>query len=40
MGANQGFLRPTGNLARREKTVSSSALSQSKEPHYPSNELR
>ena len=40
MGANQGFLRPTGNLARREKTVSSSALSQSKEPHYPSNDLR
>ena len=36
MGANQGFLRPTGNLARREKTVSS----QSKEPHYPSNDLR
>ena len=40
MGANQGFLRPTGNLARREKTVSSSALSQAKEPPYPSNELR
>ena len=40
MGANQGFLRPTGNLSRREKTVSSSALSQSKEPHYPSNDLR
>ena len=40
MGANQGFLRPTGNLARREKTVSSSALSQSKEPHYPFNDLR
>ena len=40
MGANQGFLRPTGNLARREKTVPSPALSQSKEPHYPSNDLR
>lgn len=40
MGANQGFLRPTGNLARREKTVSSPALSQAKEPPYPSNELR
>ena len=40
MGANQGFLRATGNLARREKTVSSSALSQAKEPPYPSNELR
>ena len=40
MGANQGFLRPTGNLARREKTVSSPALSQAKEPPYPSNDLR
>ena len=41
MGANQGFLRPTGNLARREKTVPSPALSQSKEPTpYPSNDLR
>ena len=28
MGANQGFLRPTGNLARREKTVPSPAPSQ------------
>ena len=41
MGANQGFLRPTGNLARREKTVPSPAPSQSKEPTpYPSNDLR
>lgn len=39
MGANQSFLRPTGNLARREKTVPSPALPQSKEPHYPSNDL-
>lgn len=40
MGANQGFLRPTGNLARREKNVLSPALSQAKEPPYPSNDLR
>lgn len=40
MGANQGFLRPTGNLARREKTVPSPALSQWETTPYPSNELR
>ena len=40
MGANQGFLRPTGNLARREKTVSSPAPSQWKTTPYPSNDLR
>ena len=40
MGANQGFLRPTGNLARREKTVSSSAPSQWETTPYPSNDLR
>lgn len=40
MGANQGFLRPTGNLARREKTVPSSALSQWETTPYPSNDLR
>ena len=40
MGVNQGFLRPTGNLARREKTVPSSAPSQAEEPRYPSNDLR
>ena len=40
MGANQGFLRPTGNLARREKTVSSPAPSQWETTPYPSNDLR
>lgn len=40
MGANQGFLRPTGNLARREKTVPSPALSQWETTPYPSNDLR
>ena len=40
MGANQGFLRPTGNLARREKTVPSPAPSQWETTPYPSNDLR
>lgn len=40
MGANQGFLRPTGNLARREKTVPSPAPSQWETTPYPSNDLQ
>ena len=40
MGANQGFLRPTGNLARREKTVPSPAPSQWETTPCPSNDLQ
>ena len=40
MGANQGFLRPTGNLARREKTVPSPASSQWETTPCPSNDLQ
>ncbi len=40
MGANQGFLRPTGNLARREKIVPSPAPSQWETTPYPSNDLQ
>lgn len=40
MGANQGFLRPTGNLSRREKTVPSPAPSQWETTPCPSNDLR
>lgn len=40
MGANQDFLRPTGNLARREKTVPSPAPSQWETTPYPSNDLQ
>ena len=40
MGANQSFLRPTGNLARREKTVPSPAPTEWEETPCPSNDLR